>query len=442
MSSTTSTPLAAGQALHLLGEILRAVVDRRIGAEVAAGRAPSSALPAVAKTVAPKALASWIAVTPMPEVPPWISTVSPARQPAMAEQIGPDGEVGLRQGGGAQRVVAGGPGQRLRLGRRAVFGIGAAIGQRADLVADLAARDLGAHRDHLAGAFQADASGSRRAAADRCRCAAPRRGGSRRRPCTRISTSSGFGAGSGPRAGTSTSGPPPAPCAMKVISCGSATMPCIPPCVARGPRAARGASSHAARRCATALRRAHVSSAPLARGGGMEDRASARRRPRADRPARRWALRSAPALARAAPWPRRRRSCGSARSSRSPARSRCWAMRASAASNSRSRNATPPAACSAARCAWCAAMRPTRRTARRRDAAPGQRQRARRRDLRQPMPPPLAFAGDARSPRPQGVPVFRARRAQRPAITERGFRWVFRASPARRRLRARPRSTA
>jgi hypothetical protein len=34
--------------------------------------------PAVAMTVAPKALASWIAVVPMPEVPPWTRKVSPA----------------------------------------------------------------------------------------------------------------------------------------------------------------------------------------------------------------------------------------------------------------------------------------------------------------------------------------------------------------------------
>ena len=36
-----------------------------------------SSLPAVAMTLAPSALAIWIAVTPMPLVPPWISRVSP-----------------------------------------------------------------------------------------------------------------------------------------------------------------------------------------------------------------------------------------------------------------------------------------------------------------------------------------------------------------------------
>jgi hypothetical protein len=37
-----------------------------------------SSAPAVAITIEPKALASWIAVVPMPDVPPWTSRVSPA----------------------------------------------------------------------------------------------------------------------------------------------------------------------------------------------------------------------------------------------------------------------------------------------------------------------------------------------------------------------------
>ena len=36
-----------------------------------------SALPAVVKTREPKALASWMAVVPMPLEPPWTSSVSP-----------------------------------------------------------------------------------------------------------------------------------------------------------------------------------------------------------------------------------------------------------------------------------------------------------------------------------------------------------------------------
>ena len=36
-----------------------------------------SSLRTVVNTVAPNALASWIAVVPMPLAPPWISTLSP-----------------------------------------------------------------------------------------------------------------------------------------------------------------------------------------------------------------------------------------------------------------------------------------------------------------------------------------------------------------------------
>ena len=80
----------------------------------------------------------------------------PRRKPPMAEQIGPDGEIGLRQGSGMRRIIALGPGQRLRLGRRAVFGIGAAIGQRANAIPDTVAGDARAHRHDFARAFQAD----------------------------------------------------------------------------------------------------------------------------------------------------------------------------------------------------------------------------------------------------------------------------------------------
>ncbi len=42
-----------------------------------------SSLPAVTMTFAPSALASWIAVTPMPLEPPCTSSHSPAFKPAM-----------------------------------------------------------------------------------------------------------------------------------------------------------------------------------------------------------------------------------------------------------------------------------------------------------------------------------------------------------------------
>jgi hypothetical protein len=46
-----------------------------------------SALPAVAMTRASKARASWMAVTPMPLLPPCTSSVSPAARPARMKTL-------------------------------------------------------------------------------------------------------------------------------------------------------------------------------------------------------------------------------------------------------------------------------------------------------------------------------------------------------------------
>ena len=80
----------------------------------------------------------------------------PSRKPPMAKQIGPDSEIGLRQGSGVQRIIALGPGKRLRFGCRAIFSIGAAIGQRADAIANSVAGNARANRHDFARAFQAD----------------------------------------------------------------------------------------------------------------------------------------------------------------------------------------------------------------------------------------------------------------------------------------------
>ena len=61
-----------------LDEILLAVIDRAFRSECVLQAAHFSAEPAVAKTRAPKAWASWIAVVPMPEEPPWTRKRSPA----------------------------------------------------------------------------------------------------------------------------------------------------------------------------------------------------------------------------------------------------------------------------------------------------------------------------------------------------------------------------
>jgi hypothetical protein len=46
-----------------------------------------SALPAVVMTVAPNALASWIAASPMPLVPPWTMNVSPRESFARSKTL-------------------------------------------------------------------------------------------------------------------------------------------------------------------------------------------------------------------------------------------------------------------------------------------------------------------------------------------------------------------
>ena len=69
----------------------------------------------MAITVAPNALASWMAVVPMPEVPPWTSSVSPGLQAPALEHVVPDREIGLGEGRRLDHVEAGGDGQRVDL---------------------------------------------------------------------------------------------------------------------------------------------------------------------------------------------------------------------------------------------------------------------------------------------------------------------------------------
>ena len=55
-----------------------------------------SALPTVVNAVAPNALASWIAVSPMPLLPPWMRMLSPRLEVHAVEDVVPDGEIILR----------------------------------------------------------------------------------------------------------------------------------------------------------------------------------------------------------------------------------------------------------------------------------------------------------------------------------------------------------
>jgi hypothetical protein len=113
------------------------------------------ALRTVVRTVAPNALASWIAVVPMPLAPPWISTDSPALSWPRSNRLCQTGEVVLRQRRGVQHVEALGQRQALRRGHRAVFGVGAARRQRAHRIADLPSGDAVAQRRDRAGGLEA-----------------------------------------------------------------------------------------------------------------------------------------------------------------------------------------------------------------------------------------------------------------------------------------------
>ena len=77
------------------------------------------------------------------------------RQPAAVEHVRPDGEEGFRNRGGFDEAEALGHRQHLGRRRQAVFGIAAAGGQGADLIADAEPRDIRADRGDLARHFQA-----------------------------------------------------------------------------------------------------------------------------------------------------------------------------------------------------------------------------------------------------------------------------------------------
>ena len=125
--------LAAGERLHPLGEILLAVIDRRIRAEAQAGlafggRAGGREHPGAARMGELDGGEADPAAAAMDE------RGLPRREPAVPEEIGPDREIGLGQRGGAERVVAAGPGQALRRRGDRVFRVAAAVHERADPV--------------------------------------------------------------------------------------------------------------------------------------------------------------------------------------------------------------------------------------------------------------------------------------------------------------------
>ena len=131
-----------------------------------------SAEPAVAITLAPNALASWIAVVPMPLVPPCTRNHSPAVEPPALEHVVPHREEGL--GHGRRRAPC-----RARPGsaappapRRCVCGVAAAVDQRAHLVADASSASRPRPAPPPRRRPRGPAAASVRAAADRARRAA------------------------------------------------------------------------------------------------------------------------------------------------------------------------------------------------------------------------------------------------------------------------------
>ncbi len=77
------------------------------------------------------------------------------RQPRHLEKVCPDGEEGFRKGCGLHRIVAFRERQDLAYRQQAIFGIGAAIGEAADLVADRVSGNTRADGCHFTGKLEA-----------------------------------------------------------------------------------------------------------------------------------------------------------------------------------------------------------------------------------------------------------------------------------------------
>ena len=155
MSRITSAPWPSVAALRCGDEVLLEIVDGAIGRRVRRRRRIFPREPAVAITLAPKALASWIAVVPIPDVPPWTSSVSPAMSPPRWKTLCQTVKKvsGSAAASTIERPV--GNGQRVALMDGDIFGIAAAGHQRHHRIANLEPRRAAAERHDMAGDFQA-----------------------------------------------------------------------------------------------------------------------------------------------------------------------------------------------------------------------------------------------------------------------------------------------
>ena len=113
-----------------------------------------SGVPAVAKTRTPSALASWIAVVPMPLAPPCTKMALAGGQAGAVEEVGPHGEDGLGQRRGGKHVEARGQRQDLGRGHGAISGVSAAGEKRTHGVAGPQGIDARAHAYDRPGDFE------------------------------------------------------------------------------------------------------------------------------------------------------------------------------------------------------------------------------------------------------------------------------------------------
>ena len=126
----------AGDARDLGDEILRAVIDRMRGAHRRDRTSSCRRCRRSTITVAPKCRAIWIAVSPMPLVPPWISTVSPRRSRPRSTRLFQTVKNVSGRLAASITVKPRGDRQAESRGRRAVLRVTAARRQRANGIAD------------------------------------------------------------------------------------------------------------------------------------------------------------------------------------------------------------------------------------------------------------------------------------------------------------------
>ena len=157
---------AFGCIFHGFDEIVAADSRWRDSAPSATQAAHFSGEPAVAKTRAPNALASMMAVVPMPLEPPCTRKVSPGLRLGAVEHIGPHREEGLRHPRRLDETKPGRNRQGIVLGSNTEFRIAAAWHQRANPVADPVALDAQPRAPQPRRRFQDPASRAPPAAAD------------------------------------------------------------------------------------------------------------------------------------------------------------------------------------------------------------------------------------------------------------------------------------